>query len=93
MFSLRFDISITKTGSSSKKGVWNSKNLPHPPSSRYNCRAHTDAASVCVLSARGRPSRGAGETGSHTTAAGSSPNAITKTRMGNAGIDSSKEKG
>ena len=29
-------------------------------------RAHTDAASVRVLSARGRPSRGAGETGVRT---------------------------
>ena len=63
----------SRPGSSSKKGVWNSKNLPPPPSSRSNWRAHTDAASVSVLSARGRPSRGAGETGSHTTAAGSIP--------------------
>ena len=86
----------SRPGSSSTKGMWNSKKgLPHPPSSRYNCRAHTDAASVCVLSARGRPSRGAGETGSHTTAAGSNPNAIT-TEGGvdkNERIDSSTEKG
>ena len=69
----------SRPGSSSTNGMWNSKKgLPHRPSSRYNCRAHTDAASVSVLSARGRPSRGALETGSHTTAAGSNPNAITR---------------
>ena len=48
----------------------------HSQKQIYLWRARTDAAYVRGLSARGRPSRGAGETGSHKTA-GSKANAVT----------------